>query len=210
MMGAPLLTSKFGWRKNPLDRTKTEFHPGADLDLPDGTPVMSAHSGRVVTSGYGGEGGNTVAIYNDATRVLMWYGHLQDRTVVVGENVPEGRLIGHLGNTGARSTGGHLHWQAAIMDSAGQSGVLIDPIAYVNGRIEYDPRAGARVQWPKSLNHSVSYPTAEMAAPKNARAGATAPPQSSILSTAPKAAASGATIMVVAAAAIALNKRTSK
>jgi len=58
-------------------------------------------------------------------RVDILYAHLQDITVVVGQQVNAGDLIGHIGTTGV-STGCHLHFEIRI------DGVPIDPNQFLN------------------------------------------------------------------------------
>lgn len=84
-------------------------HNGWDIGLPEGTKVLSPHSGRVIEVvdegkvGYG----KYVKIENGQEGSVL--AHLSKQSVGVGEQVPEGGLVGYSGNTG-NSTGPHLHW----------------------------------------------------------------------------------------------------
>ena len=54
--------------------------------------------------------GNTVVLqHNNGIQTL--YAHLQDIEVQVGENVQLDTILGTVGNTGASSTGPHLHFE---------------------------------------------------------------------------------------------------
>jgi murein DD-endopeptidase MepM/ murein hydrolase activator NlpD len=63
--------------------------------------------------------GNSV-IVDHGGGVKTGYHHLLDTSVVVGQQVEAGALLGHVGSTGF-STGPHLHWELTIF------GVNVDP-----------------------------------------------------------------------------------
>lgn len=98
-------------------------HPGVDIPVPSGTPVVAAFSGRIVRSecneyGWGGlvvvESQNP---YNWRELVYQTYGHLRRRLVDKGQEVREGDRIGDSGgrqgvdSCAGNSTGAHLHFQ---------------------------------------------------------------------------------------------------
>jgi len=80
-------------------------HNGIDFAGREGIDVTSASIGEVIFAGK--KIGNTVIIKNDDYQIT--YGHLQDITVTVGQQMTTGDLIGHLGKTG--TTNPHLHFQ---------------------------------------------------------------------------------------------------
>ncbi|MHB9143990.1 MAG: peptidoglycan DD-metalloendopeptidase family protein [Symbiobacteriia bacterium] len=97
------LTSGFGWRGS-------EYHPGIDLAVPFGTPVMAADGGTVVYAGWLGGYGRCVQIDHGEGKLVTLYGHLQSFSVKVGQTVKKGEVIAYSGNSG-RSTGPHVHFE---------------------------------------------------------------------------------------------------
>lgn len=122
------ITSLFGSRKDPtaLVFSSTEAHPGLDISAPQGTPVVAAGDGVVVTSErkYGGYG-NRVVIRHD-NGMTSTYNHLVQRQVAVGERVVTGQAVGAVGTTG-ESTGPHLHFEIL-----GADGKFVNPAAVVS------------------------------------------------------------------------------
>jgi murein DD-endopeptidase MepM/ murein hydrolase activator NlpD len=100
------VSSPFGWRINPISH-RWEFHPGIDIPLNYGTPVLALFDGMVVWAGPRGGYGNTVILqHHDDTFTL--YGHCARVMVYPGQTVKAGEQIGIVGSTGY-STGPHLH-----------------------------------------------------------------------------------------------------
>lgn len=83
------------------------FHHGLDLDMPRGTRVYAAVSGRVVTRGLGSAYGSRAVVIRSRGRDVL-LGHLRSRRVKHGERVSRGDLIGRSGARGAPD-GPHLH-----------------------------------------------------------------------------------------------------
>ncbi|AGA60005.1 muramidase (flagellum-specific) (plasmid) [Thermobacillus composti KWC4] len=120
------ITSPFGERSDPFTG-QTDFHPGIDISLPEGTPVASSFDGVVQTVSYpkASDGQSTknagifvVVASTDDTEVNMTarYLHLKDAFVTPGQTVKKGEIIGLSGNTG-RSTGPHLHFELKPKDA---------------------------------------------------------------------------------------------
>lgn len=106
--GAILLSSRFGWRGDPVDGG-TRFHAGVDIPAPVGTGVLAVRAGEVIFAGYAGGYGNLVVIdHGDSLRSR--YAHLRRIFVVAGKSVATGERIGEVGSTG-RATGPHLHYE---------------------------------------------------------------------------------------------------
>lgn len=118
------ITNPFGAPGNYASRSDSHgragHHTGIDfgdqiLPFPrqiDGLPVRSSTSGVVVISAYDPEFmGNWVGVYYAADDVTITYWHMADRKVIVGQQVAQGDVLGHVGNTG-NSTATHLHVQA--------------------------------------------------------------------------------------------------
>lgn len=83
-----------------------------DLAASAGTPVMASAGGTVVVassgSWNGGYGNYVVIAHSNGTQTL--YSHLQAVSVVRGQTVAQGDVIGSVGSTG-KSTGYHLHFE---------------------------------------------------------------------------------------------------
>lgn len=92
-------------------RSHGRRHQGADLFSPAGTPVISACRGRVARVGVDALGGNVVWVMGEG-RSLYYYAHLREpSTLVVGQRLGPGDIIGSVGNTGnALTTPPHLHF----------------------------------------------------------------------------------------------------
>jgi len=103
------ITSPFGWRIHPVLGTR-QHHNGIDIDVPVGTTVRAAASGKVQYTGEDPEGYGTVLILQHADGYLTVYGHLSSILVSKGQYVEVGQPIAESGNTGV-STGPHLHFE---------------------------------------------------------------------------------------------------
>ena len=123
LIGAAEPTSGFGWRLHPILGTWL-MHSGRDLAAPEGTPVVAALSGRVVSSGDAGGYGLAVEIEHERPMRRTLYGHLSELYVKEGDRVRQGEVIGRVGSTG-RSTGPHLHFEMRVPQEGGW--VAIDP-----------------------------------------------------------------------------------
>lgn len=85
---------------------------GVDYGIPVGTPLYASAGGTVIiskNSGWNGGYGNYVVIQHSNNTQTV-YGHMLNTTVLVGQRVSQGQLIGYSGNTG-KSTGPHLHFE---------------------------------------------------------------------------------------------------
>lgn len=106
--GRGTVTSPFGDRVDPLDGAH-HFHSGVDVAAAEGTPILAARDGVVVSAGPRGDYGNAVELrHGDGTTTL--YAHASKLEVVPGQQVREGEPIAQVGSTG-RSTGNHLHFE---------------------------------------------------------------------------------------------------
>jgi len=123
LIGSAEISSGFGWRLHPILGTWL-MHSGRDLAAPEGTPVVAALSGRVVSSGDAGGYGLAIEIEHDNPRRHTLYGHLSELYVREGDRVRQGEVIGRVGSTG-RSTGPHLHFEVRMPQEGGW--VAVDP-----------------------------------------------------------------------------------
>jgi len=102
------ITSYYGWRRDPFNRSRRHFHNGIDIRGSIGTPVRAAMAGRVSAVGFDRIFGNYIVVnHNAGYRTL--YGHLNVIRTRTGAYVAAGERIGDVGNTG-QSTGSHLHF----------------------------------------------------------------------------------------------------
>ena len=99
-------------------------HRGTDIPAPEGTPILAAHSGTVLVSGWNDSYGNQVLLDNGAG-LSTRYAHMMQTAVTAGEAVTAGQVIGYVGNTGD-STGSHLHFEAM------QGGIRVNPLDMVS------------------------------------------------------------------------------
>lgn len=102
------LTSGYGTRDNPFTGD-SEFHSGLDLAAPMGTEVYAARDGSVGSIGYDPVLGKMVILNHEAGYQTI-YGHLEEISVRLNEEVRSGMIIGAVGTTG-HSTGAHLHFE---------------------------------------------------------------------------------------------------
>lgn len=101
-------------------------HRGTDIPAPEGTPILAAHSGTVLISGWNDSYGNQVLLDNGAG-LSTRYAHMTASAVTAGETVTAGQVIGYVGSTGD-STGNHLHFEVM------QDGVRVNPMDMVSVR----------------------------------------------------------------------------
>ena len=133
--GAPeatIITSGYGYRKNPFNASETKFHGGTDISGGRGegqVNIIAAKDGIVVypeslegnncpdnryspgvCTGYG----NYVIIQHSDGNYTV-YGHLSANTirVVAGESVRQGQVIAKMGSSGS-STGPHVHFEVRV------------------------------------------------------------------------------------------------
>lgn len=118
------VSSEFGPRIHPITRRQST-HTGIDFAAPNGTNILAAESGKVITaeslSGYG----NTVVIDHGGLWTL--YAHIRPNgiKVKVGQEVKRGEVIAEVGTTGT-STGYHLHFEVR------KDGKAVNPRDYLN------------------------------------------------------------------------------
>lgn len=116
------ISSAYGSRIHPISG-RVHHHAGIDLPQPRWTPVYATADG-VVDRILWQPGGIGLAIYIvHQSGYQTGYGHLEDHSVLVGESVRRGQVIGRVGSTGL-STGPHLHYTVL----AGT--VPVDPASY--------------------------------------------------------------------------------
>ena len=123
LIGSAITSSNFGYRLHPILGSWL-MHAGRDLAAPEGTPVVAALAGRVVSSGLAGGYGLAIEVEHDGPRRRTLYGHLSELYVKEGDRVRQGEVIGRVGSTGL-STGPHLHFELRLPGDGGW--VAVDP-----------------------------------------------------------------------------------
>ena len=109
-----------------MDAFGNAGHRGTDIPAPEGTPILAAHSGAVLVSGWNDSYGNQVLLDNGAG-LSTRYAHMTATAVTAGETVTAEQVIGYVGSTGD-STGNHLHFEVM------QNGVRVNPMGMVSVR----------------------------------------------------------------------------
>jgi len=121
---AGLLTSRYGYRRSPIDG-HDRMHEGVDLAAPMGSDVVAARDGAVLETGDDPALGLYVVLDHGGGLSTV-YGHLSAVKVVLNQTVRSGTIIGAVGSTGL-STGPHLHFEIRL------SGQAKDPSRYLPG-----------------------------------------------------------------------------
>lgn len=97
-------------------------HPGIDLGVPNGTPVIATHSGTVIYAAWSDIGYGYLVVVQSGS-FMTYYGHNTSFNVSAGMNIAKGTVIAFSGNTG-NSTGPHVHYETRIQD------VPVDPLSF--------------------------------------------------------------------------------
>jgi murein DD-endopeptidase MepM/ murein hydrolase activator NlpD len=131
------LGSLFGWRTDPFTG-RSALHTGLDFQALQGTPILAAAGGVVVTQEYHAAYGNMVEI-DHGNDLITRYAHASKTMVKKGDLIKRGQKIAEVGSTG-RSTGAHLHFEVLVQ------GIPQDPEKFLAaGRLIDQPQV-ARVQ----------------------------------------------------------------
>ena len=104
-----IITSEFGIRTDPFDKTQKDFHTGLDIAAAKGTFIKAAFGGTVTETGYTDVAGNYIKI-SDGDQIQCFYGHTQFIFVKEGDKILEGQTIATVGDSGM-VTGPHLHFE---------------------------------------------------------------------------------------------------
>jgi len=107
------ISSGFGVRADPFTR-RPAMHSGIDFRARTGTPILATGAGRVTLAEYHGGYGNMVEI-DHGNEITTRFAHLSSISVIVGQFVTAGTMLGRAGSTG-RSTGPHLHYETRLGD----------------------------------------------------------------------------------------------
>ena len=129
------ITSPFGMRQDPIDKSKQQMHKGIDIRCKHDAVLATENGGKVVAvnQNVNTAGGKSITVeYNreDGSKVQTTYMHLSEVNVKVGDAVSAGQKIGVTGNTGTRTTGEHLHFGVKTIAADGTSRD-VDPSSYL-------------------------------------------------------------------------------
>ena len=129
------VTSAFGNRKDPLDKSRTQRHRGIDIACLRDDVLATENEGRVVAvnNNPNTAGGKSVTVeYSrpDGSKVRCSYLHLSEIFVRKDDVVKVGEKLGVTGNTGYRTTGEHLHFGVKSVSADGSTRD-IDPALYL-------------------------------------------------------------------------------
>lgn len=100
------------------------YHPGIDIANKAGGSILAADAGRVIVSGWVSSGYGYHVIVDHGNGYQTLYAHMSRISVVNGQSVARGSVLGAMGSTG-RSTGVHLHFEII------RSGVRVSPLEYL-------------------------------------------------------------------------------
>jgi murein DD-endopeptidase MepM/ murein hydrolase activator NlpD len=118
-----LLTSGYGFRRNPFGGRGWRLHTGIDIGGQRGYEIYASADGTVISAGWDGGLGKAVRL-DHGFGLTTVYGHMSRPLVRDGQRVVAGQRIGLMGTTG-HSTGPHLHFEVQI------DGNSMDPFDYV-------------------------------------------------------------------------------
>ena len=129
------ITSPFGMRLDPMDKSKQQMHKGIDIRAKHDDVLATENGGKVVAVNHNTNtgGGKSVTVEyarTDGSKVQTTYMHLSSISVKAGDEVKVGQKLGVSGNTGTRTTGEHLHFGVKNISADGKVR-NVDPASYL-------------------------------------------------------------------------------
>ena len=129
------ITSPFGMRQDPMDKSKQQMHKGIDIRAKHDDVLATENGGKVVAVNHNTNtgGGKSVTVEyarTDGSKVQTTYMHLSSISVKAGDEVKAGQKLGVSGNTGTRTTGEHLHFGVKNISADGKVRD-VDPASYL-------------------------------------------------------------------------------
>lgn len=100
-----------------------KFHPGLDLPVQRGKPIIASKEGLVIYTGYA-QGYGRLIIIEHENNFRTKYAHNSVNFVKKGDFVKKGQIIALSGSTG-NSTGNHLHFELRCMR------IPLDPLDFL-------------------------------------------------------------------------------
>jgi murein DD-endopeptidase MepM/ murein hydrolase activator NlpD len=121
----PCINAPYGTSRSYNNGAYYNFHTGVDFGVcAQNLNIYAPASGTIVFAGPWNVRGNATII-DHGQGVFSGIYHQSEILVSAGDQIPQGTLIGQIGNTG-RSTGPHLHWDLWV------GGVQVDPLKWLN------------------------------------------------------------------------------
>ena len=129
------ITSPFGMRQDPMDKSKQQMHKGIDIRARKDDVLATENGGKVVAVNHNTNtgGGKSVTVEyarTDGSKVQTTYMHLSSISVKAGDEVKAGQKLGVSGNSGTRTTGEHLHFGVKNISADGKVRD-VDPASYL-------------------------------------------------------------------------------
>ena len=129
------ITSPFGMRQGPMDKSKQQMHKGIDIRAKHDDVLATENGGKVVAVNHNTNtgGGKSVTVEyarTDGSKVQTTYMHLSSISVKAGDEVKAGQKLGVSGNTGTRTAGEHLHFGVKNISADGKVRD-VDPASYL-------------------------------------------------------------------------------
>lgn len=129
------ITSPFGMRQDPMDKSKQQMHKGIDIRAKHDDVLATENGGKVVAVNHNTNtgGGKSVTVEyarTDGSKVQTTYMHLANISVKAGDDVKAGQKLGVSSNTGTRTTGEHLHFGVKNISADGKVRD-VDPASYL-------------------------------------------------------------------------------
>ncbi len=123
--GTVVASGQFVWpTQGVISQGFAWYHPGDDIANRSMPPILAADAGTIVVAGWDNSGYGNMIFINHGNGFMTRYGHLSQISVVVGQTVNRGSVIGKMGSTG-HSTGPHLHFEIY------KNGVRVNPLSYL-------------------------------------------------------------------------------
>ena len=101
---------------SPFGHRSDGFHKGIDIHLRRGAEIKSAFNGKVRYARYNYGGYGKLVIVRHFNGLETYYAHLNQINVTENQIIQAGEVLGLGGNTGAKWTGPHLHFEVRYHD----------------------------------------------------------------------------------------------
>lgn len=142
-----LIAQAFGGDASHMDK---QNYYAVDIAMPEGTPVLAARDGVVMTvdndfygagqdlSKYGDRANNIRIVHSDGTMAVYAHLQLESSRVAVGDRAHAGQQIALSGNTGF-TRGPHLHF---VVQQNVDMDLIAVPFKFTGGNGEFTPEKG--------------------------------------------------------------------